>query len=60
MTHRGLNPYTCDVHIGMDGGQSMLKIALTMTDRLGVERSGRATYSEVIGMNIARLCPSHV
>ena len=47
MAHRGLNPHTCDVHIGIDGGQDILKVALTITDRLGVEKIGRSHYSEV-------------
>ena len=47
MTHRGLNPHTFDVHCGFDGGQSMLKLALTVTDRLEGEKRGRALYSEV-------------
>ena len=47
ITHRGLNPHNCDVHIGLDGGQGMLKVALTITDRLDVEKQGRATYTEV-------------
>ena len=48
MAHRGLNSHTCNVHIGLDGGQGMLKVALTITDRLGIEKSDRASYSEVI------------
>ena len=47
MTHRGLNPHTCDVHIGIDGGQDILKVALTITNRLGAEKMGRSHYSQV-------------
>ena len=47
MAHRGLNPQTCDVHCGFDGGQSMLKLAVTITDRLEGEKSGRSHYSDV-------------
>ena len=47
MAHRGLNPHTCDVHCGFDGGQSILKLALTVTDRLEGEKSGRSHYSDV-------------
>ena len=47
MAHRGLNPQTCDVHCGFDGGQSMLKLAVTITDRLEGEKSGRSLYSDV-------------
>ena len=47
MAHRGLNPHTCDVHIGLDGGQDILKVGLTVTDRLLVEETGRSRYSQV-------------
>ena len=47
MAYRGLNPHNCDVHCGFDGGQSMLKLALTVTDRLEGEQSGRSSYSDV-------------
>ena len=47
IAHRGLNPHNCDVHCGFDGGQSMLKLALTVTDRLEGDSRGRAHYSDV-------------
>ena len=47
MAHRGLNPHNCDVHVGFDGGQGMLKLALTVTDRLEVECGGRSRYADV-------------
>ena len=47
MAHRGLNPHSCDVYCGFDGGKSMLKLALTITDRLEGEQSGRSCYSDV-------------
>ena len=47
IAHRGLNPHNCDVHCGFDGGQGMLKLGLTITDRLGKEATGRSKYSDV-------------
>ena len=47
MAHRGLNPHTCDVHCGFDGGQAMLKLAVTVTDRAEGEKRGRSHYSDV-------------
>ena len=47
MAHRGLNPQTCDVHCGFDGGQGMLKLAVTITDRLEGETVGRSHYADV-------------
>ena len=47
MAHRGLNPHSCDVHCGFDGGQGMLKLGLTITDRLEMEETGRSRYSHV-------------
>ena len=47
MTSRGLNPHTCDVHCGFDGGQGILKLAVTITDRQELDKSGRSHYSEV-------------
>ena len=47
MAHRGLNPHTCDVHIEFDGGQDILKVAITITDREGIEETGRSRYSDV-------------
>ena len=48
MAYRGLNPHLCDVHIGLDGGQDILKVALTITERQGGHTSGRAYYSQVL------------
>ena len=47
LLHRGLNPHSCDVHCGFDGGQGMLKLGVTITDRAGVEECGRSRYSDV-------------
>ena len=47
MVHRGLNPSSCDIHCGFDGGQGILKVALTITDRLEDEHTGRSHYSDV-------------
>ena len=48
MTYRGLSPSSCDIHCGFDGGQGVLKLALTITDRLDdVPTTGRSCYSDV-------------
>ena len=47
MVHGGLNPSSCDIHCGFDGGQGILKVALTITDRLEDEYTGRSHYSDV-------------
>ena len=47
MEHRGLNPHNCDVHCGFDGGQGILKLAITITDRLEGGSRGRSHYSDV-------------
>ena len=52
MAHHGLDPHNCDVHIGLDGGQDILKVALTITDRLEVEKNGRSCYSQVWDISI--------
>ena len=44
---RGEDPQQCDVHVGFDGGQDLLKIAYTVTKRTGEEKSGRSRYSDV-------------
>lgn len=45
---RGLDPGQCDVHVGFDGGQGILKIGFTVTDRSeAVKDSCRSKYSEV-------------
>ena len=47
MAHRGLSPSSCDIHCGFDGGQGVLKLALTITDRLEDIPTGRSHYSDV-------------
>ena len=47
LSARGLNPETSDVHVGIDGGQNMLKIGVTITERCNSENSGRSLYSQV-------------
>ena len=42
-----MNPQTSDVHIGIDGGQKMLKLGVTITERMDSEKSGRCHYSDV-------------
>ena len=48
LTERGMDPGTADVHVGIDGGQNMLKVGITITERNDKEELGRATYSQVI------------
>ena len=48
LAHRGLDPHSCDVHCGFDGGQGMLKLAVTITDRQEAEQVGRSLYSQVL------------
>ena len=45
--HRGDDPQECDVHVGFDGGQGLLKIGYTITKRSEEERKGRSRYSDV-------------
>ena len=45
--HRELDPTTCDVHVGIDGGQGSLKVGATVTDRTDTGNSGRTRYSYV-------------
>ena len=48
MSRRGMDPQTSDVHIGFDGGQGILKLGVTITDRQELDLSGsRSHYSEV-------------
>ena len=45
---RGLAPQDCDVHVGFDGGQGLLKIGFTVTERCEeVSLRSRSKYSEV-------------
>ena len=48
LTERGMDPSTADVHVGIDGGQNMLKVGITITERNDNEEFGRATYKQVI------------
>ena len=48
LTERGMDPSTADVHVGIDGGQNMLKVGITITERNDNEEFGRATYNQVI------------
>ena len=54
MAHRGLDPQSCDVHCGFDGGQGMLKLAVTITDRQESEQSGRSLYSQGVAAKQAK------
>ena len=47
VSQRDMNADTSDVHIGIDGGQGMLKVGLTVTDRGDRKEDGRSKYSEV-------------
>ena len=47
LSHRGMNPAESDVHVGIDGGQNMLKLWVTITDRSDTEVTGRSLYSHV-------------
>ena len=45
---RGLAPHDCDVHVGFDGGQGILKIGFTVTESSDTgQKAGRSKYSEV-------------
>ena len=44
---RDINPHTSDAHVGIDGGQGMLKVGVTVTDREEEECSGRSNYLSV-------------
>ena len=48
LAERGMDPGSADVHVGIDGGQNMLKVGITITERNDNEELGRATYSQVI------------
>ena len=49
ISYRGLNPNSSDCHCGLDGGQGILKVGITITDRdeVGKESVGRSTYADV-------------
>ena len=51
------------MHCGFDGGQSILKLALTVTDRLEWEKSGKSHYSDVsekIYLKVTKICQSYL
>ena len=48
MELRQLAGESTDVHMGVDGGQGLVKVGLILTDRNKEEKVGRATYAEVI------------
>ena len=54
MARRGLTPQTCDVHCGFDGGQGMLKLGVTITDKEELEKTGRSHYSEVVQYKLTK------
>ena len=44
-----MQPADADVHCGFDGGQGILKIAITATQKKEVvTKKGRSTYDQVI------------
>ena len=47
LTHRGMDPQISDVHVGIDGGQNMLKLGITITDKQDSTKTGRSLYSQV-------------
>ena len=47
LNHRGMDPQTSDVHVGIDGGQNMLKLGITITDKQESTKTGRSLYSQV-------------
>ena len=47
LSHRQMDPQQSDVHIGIDGGQDMLKLGVTITDKLDVRETGRSHYAHV-------------
>ena len=49
LEERGVQPADADVHCGFDGGQGILKIAITATQKKEVvTKKGRSTYDQVI------------
>ena len=44
---RGMDPNHFDIHYGLDGGQSSVKLTMSITERARDERLGRARYAEV-------------
>ena len=54
LSERGLDPATADVHVGIDGGQNMLKVGVTITERIFDEQLGRSSYSQVIKISVGQ------
>ena len=55
LAHLGLDPQNSDVHVGFDGGQDILKLALTVTEWKDLAETGRAHYSEVCSLYSVQL-----
>ena len=52
---RGLDPHACDVHVGFDGGQGILKIGFTVTERNEtVTPTERSKYSDGVAPKSAK------
>ena len=48
LAERGIQPTSAHVHCGFDGGQGILKVAISVTDKKKIEENnGRSKYSEV-------------
>ena len=55
LNHRELDPSSVDIHVGLDGGQSSLKIGLTITAREeSSNTAGRSHYSDGIAPQDAK------
>ena len=53
LTERGVLPTDAHIHCGFDGGQGVIKIAISITDQSQSDQNkGRAKYSEVLYMYI--------
>ena len=44
---RGVAVEDCELHVGFDGGQGSLKVALSITDKVPIISKGRSKYAEV-------------
>ena len=42
-----MDPQYSDVHVGIDGGQNMLKLGVTITNKEDSDETGRSKYSQV-------------
>ena len=57
LEERGVQPADADVHCGFDGGQGILKITITATQKKEVvTKKGRSTYDQVILHSHILLC----